>query len=216
MFSEEIKIICPPNAGWLETKLSTETIDRLWFYIQKYKNITNANNTLVGNISNSWELKDDDNWFWKNVLLELCCKYADVFGNLGEIYSTVTNRHNYCLDNFWVNFQKQHEFNPIHIHKSCIYSFVIWMKIPTDYREQHKIPISANSNSPSASNFNFSYLNILGHITQYQYFLDKNSEGTILFFPSQLNHEVYPFYNCNEERISISGNIALDTSYFIQ
>jgi hypothetical protein len=25
-------------------------------------------------------------------------------------------------------------------------------------------------------------------------------------------HEVYPFYNCDKERISISGNIFLDTS----
>ena len=37
-------------------------------------------------------------------------------------------------------------------------------------------------------------------------------EGTILFFPSQLQHTVYPFYNCEEDRISISGNIGFNTN----
>ena len=37
-------------------------------------------------------------------------------------------------------------------------------------------------------------------------------EGTMVFFPAQLRHAVYPFYNCDEERISISGNIALNTA----
>ena len=32
----------------------------------------------------------------------------------------------------------------------------------------------------------------------------------MLFFPSKLNHQVYPFLNCEEERISISGNILLN------
>ena len=33
------------------------------------------------------------------------------------------------LNNFWVNYQKQYEFNPLHDH-SGIYSFVIFVKIP--------------------------------------------------------------------------------------
>ena len=32
-------------------------------------------------------------------------------------------------------------------------------------------------------------------------------EGMLLFFPARLNHEVYPYYNCDEQRISISGNV---------
>ena len=34
----------------------------------------------------------------------------------------------------------------------------------------------------------------------------------MLFFPSKLNHVVYPFYKCDEERISISGNVGVDTT----
>ena len=32
----------------------------------------------------------------------------------------------------------------------------------------------------------------------------------MLFFPSSLNHAVYPFYDCDEDRVSISGNIMVE------
>ena len=44
----------------------------------------------------------------------------------------------------------------------------------------------------------------------FNYELGKNYEGKMLFFPSKLRHEVFPFYNCEEDRISISGNIFID------
>ena len=93
-----------------------------------------------------------------------------------------------------------------------LFSFVIWIKIPTDWREQHKIPIAANSFSPVASNFEFHYNTLLGDQGKFNYFLNKDSEGMMLFFPSGLGHTVYPFFNCDEERVSISGNIRFDTS----
>ena len=46
----------------------------------------------------------------------------------------------------------------------------------------------------------------------HSYGLSKGDEGNMLFFPSELHHQVYPFYNCDKTRISISGNIFLDTS----
>ena len=53
---------------------------------------------------------------------------------------------------------------------------------------------------------------MLGQITHSDYKLDKASEGKMLFFPAKMMHEVHPFYNCNKERISISGNICFDIS----
>ena len=52
---------------------------------------------------------------------------------------------------------------------------------------------------------------MLGHETGSIYEMSSKVEGMMLFFPSELNHAVYPFYNCDEERISISGNLMLDT-----
>ena len=37
--------------------------------------------------------------------------------------------------------------------------------------------------------------------------LCPEDEGRMLFFPASLQHQVYPFYECEEERITISGNI---------
>jgi hypothetical protein len=59
------------------------------------------------------------------------------------------------------------------------------------------------------SNFIFNYTNILGKNKIYDFKMSSDLEGTLLLFPSSLQHGVYPFYKCNDERISVSGNICL-------
>ena len=39
--------------------------------------------------------------------------------------------------------------------------------------------------------------------------MDPSMEGKMLLFPSKLMHCVYPFYNCEEPRISVAGNVWL-------
>ena len=136
--------------------------------------------------------------------------YNSEFYNLGNSLP-INARHPYFMQKLWVNYQKENQFNPLHDHTG-IYSFVIWMKIPTNHFEQNKNPISLDSNSHKISVFDFQYTDMLGSIRNYPYEMSPKVEGTMLFFPSSLKHQVYPFYNCNEERISISGNVSLDTS----
>ena len=210
--SYEIRAMTPKHpVGWFQTILPKSVMNRLQSYIETAKNNPiNVNEELAGNISNSLNLEDTDNWFFRHILDECIRKFKLTWPD-GLIDEILTDNKPYCLQKFWVNFQKQHEFNPLHNH-SGIFSFVIWVKIPTDWKEQHEIPISANSNTPVASNFEFEYTTLLGQMGKFKYLLDKTKEGTMLFFPSQLNHTVYPFFNCDEERISISGNIRYDTS----
>ena len=200
-------IITPNNLGWIQTQLDDIEIDYLWNCIDNHKEDHKSN--LAGNISSSWIMEDKDDWFFNNTLKPAIKSYAQTFRNMG-FNVPITERHLYKLTELWVNYQKQNEFNPLHDH-SGVYSFVIWMKIPTDYREQKQLPI-ARANSASISNFQFRYLNILGQSMNYNYEMSPEWEGTMLFFPSQLLHIVYPFYNCDDERISISGNIKIDTS----
>ena len=198
--------------GWLETKLPNSVMERLQNYIEvAKKNPTNVKATLAGNISKSLSIEDKDNWFFETILIPLIGKFMECYPVYTENISILTEDAPYCLSRFWVNFQKEHEFNPYHDHGG-IWSFVIWVKIPTDWREQHALPICANSNLPKASNFEFQYTTMLGQINYYSYFLDKESEGKILFFPSKLMHMVHPFYNCDKERITISGNILFNIS----
>ena len=49
---------------------------------------------------------------------------------------------------------------------------------------------------------------MLGYPASKIYFLNKEEhEGKMVLFPAMLNHQVYPFYNIDEERVSMSGNI---------
>ena len=59
---------------------------------------------------------------------------------------------------------------------------------------------------------NLYYTNLLGQIKSHNYNLSSDCEGTLLFFPSSLNHCVHPYFNCDEERISVSGNISINTA----
>ncbi len=200
----EIIPIIPDNLGWLQSKLDKEEMDFLWQCIddkgQDWKP------TLVGQINSSYRIEDKNDWFFINVLSKLGMNYEGRIKNLGAMIP-VDNK-SYYLSNMWVNFQKQYEFNPVHEHIG-VYSFVIWMKIPTDFKDQRELSIAKNSSSSVISNFCINYQNILGQNEEYMYEMSKEMEGTILFFPSQLLHTVYPFYNCEEDRISISGNIAV-------
>ena len=194
--SEGVRVVTPPNIGWLEKKLSTNEVDYLWDCInnrgKSYKG------SLAGNIHESNTLVDESDWFYEHTLLPLCYEYECQFKPLGSIQ--------HGLFDFWVNYQKQTEFNPSHNHGG-IYSFVVWMKIPTRHIDQNQNPIASNARNPRISSFQFSYTNTLGKIQTYTYQMNPEAEGIMLLFPSELRHQVYPFYNCNEDRISVSGNI---------
>ena len=205
---DEIKVIHPPTLGWLETKLSDKEMDYLWKCIDNKKE--SFKNRLAGQITASNVLVDKSDWFFNNRLKSLCKIYQEEFANLGDD-APVNQRHPYYLNSFWVNYQKQTEFNPLHDHGG-VYSFVIWMKIPTRHFEQNKNPVFLGSNGNSVSTFCFRYVNILGNTEHWSYEMNPEMEGTILFFPAKLLHAVYPFYNCEEDRISISGNISLNTA----
>ena len=208
---EGVKVVSPPNLGWLEKKLSEKEMDYVWKCIDNRKKESYKSH-LAGNITESNELSDKSDWFFINTLKPLCIVYGEKFGNLGDSFPS-TVKHPYYLKSWWVNYQKQYEFNPIHDHGG-IYSFVIWMKIPTRYSEQVKNHISNNSNEKSkvVSNFSFLYTDILGKIRGISYNMNPEIESTLLFFPSKLHHQVYPFYSCDEDRISVSGNISLNTT----
>ena len=202
-----------PNVGIIKNKLDKEIMDRLNLYIKNKK--SNFKSSLAGNISKSHGLEDKDNWFFNNVLLKLLNAYPK--DDLNAITpSILTNDCAYVLNSFWVNFQKKYEFNPIHSHSKAVFSFVVWMQIPSSYKKEKEIPFIKESNNPCSNTFQFIYTNILGSVSTFSFNLEPEDAGTILFFPANLCHQVYPFYLSNKQRISISGNIALDPNQVIK
>jgi len=197
---------------WIDTKLSQEEMDFLWECISE-ENKENWNCNLAGNISKSELIVDKDNWFFKSAIKKLTERmfYRD-WDNFSKYHIGVeegVSLPEFEMNTFWVNYQKQHEFNPLHNH-SGLYSFVIFMKIPTHWKEQHELSISAASNSPHASDFQFVWSEEGHNQCLFANFnLSSEDEGRMLFFPASLQHQVYPFYGTEEERITISGNICL-------
>ena len=199
-----------PNIGIVEVDLSEEQFNYVKQCIENKGE--SIKETLVGNIDNSYRLEDKDDWFFNNVCRDAMICYKDHFVNLGQSVPT-TKSHEYVLDAWWVNYQKKHEFNPIHDHTG-VYSFVIWVKIPTEYRHQHSLGIAKGVNpfgGVVTGDFAFNYTNIIGKQSSFIYNMGEYVEGRMILFPSDLRHCVYPFYDCDEERVSISGNICLDT-----
>ena len=205
---EGFKTIELPNIPILQATLPEPVITYLWDLIgvaeKKPKNLKAG---LAGNISKSIELYDEQNIF------ETFCvpSLESLDEKFGRAWHPLNSGHsyNYKLTNLWVNYQKQTEFNPMHDHGGS-YSFVVWMKIPTSNKEQRELPIAKESlNGDSISNFTFSYTDVIGNIRSMAIPMEKDFSGNMVIFPSRMKHQVYPFYECNEERISIAGNFGV-------
>jgi len=198
-----------PNIGVVEAKLPEDVTKDIWKAIKKArKNPDNMKDELAGNISSSIRLDADSPQlaeFLNTILPEFINSHIESYG--APWRAVMKEGEGFNLESLWVNFQKKHEFNPPHDH-SGVFSFVIWMQIPTSYAEQRKLPICAESNADNhISNFAFSYTNTMGRVSTFAYNMEKEAEGYMVMFPSQMLHQVFPFYESDGERISISGNV---------
>ena len=174
---------------------------------QNFSTSIPANENLVGFIKHEYkidELKDHVSSF----IFDHVMVYERMYGYANTISNQKTvGEHDLVLEELWVNFQKKGEYNPLHRHRG-IYSFVIWLQVPYLIENEIKAsPQISNINTNTAGCFQFVYINTLGHIHTNIIPVDKHYENKICFFPSELNHQVYPFYTSDDYRISISGNI---------
>ncbi|SVB09384.1 uncharacterized protein METZ01_LOCUS162238 [marine metagenome] len=197
---------------WYDVRLSKEAVNRCWenieMYGEKFAEI-DENNHLPSDYRKSEFIGDEDNWIFENVLKEYSEKmYYEDWKNHYDVH--IAKKYpppKFKLGNFWVNYQNQTEFNPPHNH-SGLYSFVIFMRIPTHWKEQHKLPMAINANNPCVSDFQLLQGSINSPILlSRNFFLCPEDEGRMLFFPAWLSHQVFPFYGTEETRITLSGNI---------
>ena len=201
-----------PNMPLHKTKLSDDWMSYLWSCVEQAEkdNVNDSNDysyRLAGNITGSLGLKDVNNKFRDEVVGPLTQQLLDddpkhYFPPIDLDPSLDLKYKPEFRLNWWVNYQYATEFNPEHGHTG-ITSFVIWMKIPTHYEEQHNLTF----HSKAASDFQFTYTDILGNTIEYPILMSPEMEGTLMLFPSSLHHQVYPFYNTEKPRISIAGNL---------
>ena len=221
MFDE--KYLTHPNLEWVKPwlgyKLDSKMIKHLWRIVKdgKEKN-ESVKDTLVGNISNSFHIEDTDNIFVEEVLYPLAGYYCKKFNypipkppiavdkNFDELICLGTS---ITLESLWANYQYKHEFNPIHNHTGFL-SFVIWLKIPYDTKDQDKLSFldGMRERDRRAGKFQFTFTDMDGKVLQAPLSMNRDLEGQMLIFPSSLHHQVFPFFNTDKERVSISGNIS--------
>lgn len=132
-----------------------------------------------------------------SLLIELITVYRQNFKLDPSRTKTLTNNLPFKIDRPWINYQKKYEFIPQHTHDG-VFSYTIWIDLP-------------DNEGDYASTFEFTYSDIQGLLRTNTVELNKKDNGRMLFFPSTIVHQVYPFYNSNKKRISISGNILFNS-----
>jgi len=171
--------------------------------LEAKKNGKDYRSKLAGQLSEEYEIKDRSGEFesW----LATCSTTGNVYQSWKEMVVLNENAP-IMLSNLWVNYQKKHEFNPLHTHSGFV-SFVIFMSIPYDLQAEEDMFKEANNKQASKFAFFSPDHRYPGGIDLVSLNVDKSYEGKIIIFPSDLEHAVFPFYTSNDYRITISGNL---------
>jgi hypothetical protein len=210
--------------GYLSCKLPSDvfsTIQEEVYDILKtnFSGATAFNNYLAGSIQHEYGLYrsvDVLNKFMKKVVPEYW-QFVNEHDKC-NIPLNITKKNGDGLPSLWVNYQKKYEYNPLHDH-SGILSFVVFVKIPYTLTDEERLPSIANSNNKdSIPHFSFVYPSHPNThsdprykpVAEHNINVDKSYEGTLILFPSWLQHCVTPFYTSNEYRITVAGNLYLE------
>jgi len=168
--------------------------------------LVNFQRSVVGDIEyHKLPLSED---IIKKKVIELVGIHEAKYNYLARMYNFTTeipaNSPDFDFERIWVNFQKPSGFVPLHQH-SGLYSFVIWVDIPYTLK-QDKI---TESEDHRVGTFEFVYTDCLGKLTSQVLPVDRSWQSRIALFPAELHHQVYPYYESNDYRITISGNLKL-------
>ena len=159
---------------------------------------------LVGMIKEEFLIENPESWFIPEFspLLSLYQNIAEQDWN--ETTTELQKPYEISNMELWINYQKCKEFNPRHNHSGDL-SFVIYLKIPKELKEENK-QTKAKHNNNGTGTIEFTYgEKLLFNKTGFSH-LPK--EGDVYIFPSWLNHSVLPFFS-DVERITAAGNIFL-------
>ena len=181
----------------------TQELDKIIYE----KDLNSMHKDLAGNIDGEFSIPKGKK-IVSPFLLQCILKHKETYPHIFIKAHSLINFAPTQLDlyNLWVNFQKKYEFNPIHIHDG-LYSFVIWHKIPYTIENEKARLSKMEDKEKKAGHFCFLYSGPDGRVLSEDIPVDKKYEGKMALFPASLNHQVYPFYTSDEQRITISGNV---------
>ena len=175
------------------------------------KDLVPANMDLAGNIKSEYLIPEGKQYVYPLIFAlidEHKKKYPQYFKQICGYKGKKEIDLN--LQSLWVNFQRKHEFNPVHVHEG-LFSFVFWHKIPYKMSDEIARYPNMKADQVKAGHFAFLQTNEMGRIQSIDLAVDNSWEGKVALFPADLNHAVYPFFTSDDVRITISGNVGFPT-----
>ena len=132
-------------------------------------------------------------------------KYFETYGCPFKLKTT--HSHELAFSRFWCRASLDGDYQSIHDHQG-IFTFVVWLTVPFEGKDERQIQAGFR---PEASDFVLVYPDTCGQLQKRNFVLGKGAEGKMLFFPSDINHIVYPHYTTQEYRIALAGDVALNS-----
>ena len=174
-------------------------------YENNFDTLDPANKQLVGKIQNEHSLfyggKDESKMKNHNKLTSDVIKYfMDMFRHY--LNWNKIKEYDLHLNSIWVNQMKEHEYNPVHIHRGTLFtglSSVMILSLPSTYGKEY-----SNEEVPQNGK-----LQILGSASGQFAKIDfqpKLKVRDFYIFPYDMRHCVYPFNSTNETRRTLAAN----------
>ena len=173
-------------------------------YETKFSQLPPANKQLVGKIQNEHSLffngGKNEKMHTHNLLTHDVLNW---FQSMFVHYLNWNKVKDYKLhlNSIWINQMKQHEYNPVHVHKGSLYtglSSVMILKLPSSFGVEYSA-----SDAPQNGR-----LQILGSASGQFSKIDYQPDlevGDFYVFPYDMRHTVYPF-NGPETRRTLAAN----------
>ena len=179
------------------------TINKI--YQNNFNTLNPANKQLVGKIENEHSLfyggKDESKMKNHNRLTQDVLKY---FMDMFRHYLNWNKIKDYelHLNSIWVNQMKEHEYNPVHIHRGTLFtglSSVMILSLPSTYGKEYsndEVPQNGKLQILGSTNGQFAKIDFQPQLKVRDFFI----------FPYDMRHCVYPFNSTNETRRTLAAN----------
>jgi hypothetical protein len=198
-----VEIIKPFGPSIVKAKLPLEIINQINDYVdeaimnEKLSQELDYGKNLIGNVKQEIELKLE---FMQKI------KWGEFLGKIVKDWvdkELNKNLKDFRVINSWVVRQFKHEYNPVHWHTGDV-SGVGYLKVPKEFGKtlQEKKTMNRNGEIELINGSRKLFSDCTHVITP--------SVGDIYLFPSYMMHTVYPFFDSDEERRSVSFNAFID------
>ena len=174
-------------------------------YQNNFDTLDPANKQLVGKIQNEHSLfyggKDESKMKNHNRLTQDVLKY---FMDMFRHYLDWNKIRDYelHLNSIWVNQMKEHEYNPVHIHRGTLFtglSSVMILSLPSTYGKEYsndEVPQNGKLQILGSASGQFAKIDFQPSLKVRDFFI----------FPYDMRHCVYPFNSTNETRRTLAAN----------